>query len=208
MHRGSRGARQNLLKAAPQGGCRAYIPEHERLTMKRFALMGLTVSLLSVAGCTRARAPESRAPAPTTQTDMPMAMQRMDMGQMMEMHSHMMGDSAIVRHMMGDSAMRAIMQEMRGDDMPMSAGAMGGMRGMGGVDAAARKQMMESMQARMNAMTPEHRRAMMARMQDAHMRMMADPDVRTRMMKDPDMRRLMQQMMSTGTRDTSVSVSP
>lgn len=166
--------------------------------MKRPVSMFLTVSLLSVAACKGQRAEESQTPEPATQADMQMGMQRMDMAQSLEMQSRMMADSAIMQRMMGDSAMRSVMQEMRGDAMPMTHGAMGGM------DASGRQQMMARMQERMDSMTPEQRQAMMVRMRDSHMRMMADPDVRARMMGDPDMRRMMQQRMRGGMRDTSL----
>lgn len=164
--------------------------------MKRFTLMFLAVSLISVAGCSAQRTPASETPEPATRADMQMGMQGMDMAQMMDMHSHMMGDSVIMRHMMGDSAMRVMMQEMGHDDMPMSSG------GMVGMDAAARQRMMTRMREQMDAMTPERRQAMMRRMQEAHMRMMALPDVRARMMADPDMRK----MMPGGMRDTTARV--
>lgn len=126
-----------------------------------------------------------------------MGMQGMDMTQMVDIQSRMMGDSAIWRHMTGDSAMREIMHEMGGDEMPMNSGMMGGM------DAAGQQRMNTRLRERMNAMTPERQQAMMARLHEAQLRMMADPEVRARMTADPDMQRMMQQMMNRGMPETA-----
>lgn len=144
---------------------------------------------LLVAGCATSRpeakpAPEPAVVAPRAEVaDDDMAM----MERMMELHLRMAADTAIRRRMMADTAFHAAMHAAMGEM---------GMQGQrpGAMDPAAHARMMEEMRARVQAMTPEQRRATIDRMMAAHRRLMADPDIHARMMADPEMRRMMEGM--------------
>ncbi|WP_412062235.1 DUF4440 domain-containing protein [Rubrivirga sp. IMCC45206] len=116
---------------------------------------------------------------------------------LMALHRAMMADPEIHAAMMADSEMKALMSGRMpaGDHAGMDHGQMdhSQMQGMdhGAMDHDA---MMAQMRERMGAMSPADHAAFMARMQAAHVRMMATPAVHQRMMADPEMHRMMQTM--------------
>ena len=117
---------------------------------------------------------------------------------LMALHERMMADPEIHARMMADPEMQALMQGtmpaehvgMAGMDHSQMAGMDHSQMGHGamGTDTA------DQMRTRMAAMSPTEHTAFMARMEAAHQRLMADPDVRRRIMADPEMHRMMMAM--------------
>ena len=128
----------------------------------------------------------------------------MDPDALMALHARMMADPEVHAAMRADPEMRALMAET----MPqMDHAGMSGMdhtqmegmdhSGMGHempMDAEAQAATMAQMRERMGAMFPADRAAFMARMEAAHRRLLAAPNVHMRMMADPEARRMMEAM--------------
>ncbi|WP_412070192.1 DUF4440 domain-containing protein [Rubrivirga sp. IMCC43871] len=111
---------------------------------------------------------------------------------LMALHRRMMADPEIHAAMRADSEMKALMSGTMpaGDHAGMDHGQMNHSQ-MPGMDHDA---MMAQMRERMGAMSPADHAAFMARMQAAHVRMMATPAIHQRMMADPEMHRMMRAM--------------
>jgi hypothetical protein len=132
--------------------------------MKRFLLVPAALLVLVLpAHAQQHQHPQQPAAASTAQ----------GMDGMMGTHMRMMADTAIHRRMMADTTLRAVMQQMNGGK-PMQMGLM---------STAMQKQTMQQMHARMQAMPAQERQALMARMMQAHQRLIADPEM-SRMMMD------------------------
>ena len=131
-------------------------------------------------------------------------MAEMDPDALMALHARMMADPEVHAAMQADPEMQALMAEampqmdhagMSGMDHSQIEGM--GHSGMGHempMDAEAQAAMMAQMRERMGAMSPADRAAFMARMEAAHRRLLATPDVHMRMMADPEARRMMEAM--------------
>ena len=135
---------------------------------------------------------------------------------MVALHARMMADPEVHARIMADPETRALMAETMPamDHSGMDHSQMSGMdhsqmQGMDhsgmAMDAGARVTMMAQMHEQMAAMSPAERADFLARLQAAHVRLMADPAVHQRMMADPEMRRMMGSMpgMDHGSMDHS-----